>query len=58
MKKYYIQNRITFKGEIIWANSAQEACSKCGWMTGDCHVKELTDLGKKQENISIIYSRE
>ncbi len=41
MKTFYIQNRITHEEHMVQASSAQEACAKCGWMIGDCYVREM-----------------
>jgi hypothetical protein len=40
MKLYEVQNRITRERRVVEAKSAQEACKKCGWLIGDCFVKE------------------
>jgi hypothetical protein len=40
MKLYEVQNRITKERQVVEAESAQEACEKCGWMIGDCFVGE------------------
>lgn len=43
-KKYDITDRITGeKKQGVEAESAQEACEKCGWMIGNCYVQEAND---------------
>jgi len=43
-KPYRVQNRITKQEYIVEATSAQEACYRCGWMIGDCYIRELTAI--------------
>ena len=39
IKRYIITNRITKERMTVDAQSAQEACEKCGWMVGNCWVR-------------------
>lgn len=41
MKIYLVVNRITGEQKRVLADSAHEACDKCGWMIGYCYVKEV-----------------
>jgi len=43
-KEYYVWDRITKEGQYVIAQSAQEACEKCGLMIGNCQVKEVVTL--------------
>jgi len=40
IKRYIVVNRITKEGMRVWAPSAYEACRQCGWLIGDCFVRE------------------
>jgi hypothetical protein len=41
VKKYFVENRITKESAQVEAESAHEACTKMGWMPGDCYVREI-----------------
>jgi hypothetical protein len=41
MPRYRIRNRVTKAFQTVEAPDATEACSRCGWMLGDCHVEKL-----------------
>lgn len=41
MKTYRITNRMHGVTFDVLADCAQQACERCGWMPGDCHVREL-----------------
>ena len=45
--RYRIMNRITKEWWDGEAESAQEACSKAGWLIGDCWVREHSDKGSR-----------
>lgn len=45
MRTYRITNRETRKTHDVEADSAQEACRRCGWGIGQCYVQ---DLGTKR----------
>lgn len=42
MKRYSIEHRPDRNKALISAPSAQEACQACGWMIGDCYIREVT----------------
>ena len=39
--RYQVKSHITGEIRIVHAPSAQEACELCGWLIGNCWVKEL-----------------
>ena len=41
MKRYCVKNRITQESATMDAPSAAEACALCGWLIGDCFVREV-----------------
>ncbi|MBC7235012.1 MAG: hypothetical protein H5T69_04160 [Chloroflexi bacterium] len=45
MARYNVMNRITHEQAFgVQADSAQEACARCGWLIGDCYVKRIGDM--------------
>lgn len=63
MKQYQVRLRAAEATPVqLWAESAQEACEKAGWLIGDCHVQELprdeVDLSKKVRYAKEVYGVE
>ncbi len=49
MPIYNIYNRSIWEGHYgVRAASAQEACEQIGWQIGDCYVKEVPELPRKE----------
>jgi len=56
--KYDITDRITGERKTgVEADSAQEACDKCGWMISYCHVQEVQDPKQSRECEGCRYNR-
>lgn len=44
MKTYRVENRKTKISALVDAGSAVGACSKMGWLIGDCFVQEISNV--------------